>query len=764
MTRIVLSGAESESDFDVLMDVKCTNVLFTYMHLRKQKNAPLTKRRKDNPGMFVFLDSGGYTLRTQPDYLAKHGQTTRKYAEQYIEWLYENYKSLNCAANIDLLDSDPKVTEWCDEELKKFEQETNVPIVYVWHAKYGVQEWERMCERHRYVGFSSTDCADAGGNRSAMLSCARKRGTWVHGFGITDTESLGRDLFYSCDSTTWIMGAKYGRTMAWTGTEFRQFDGDNKQRRQQFRQHFISKGVNWDLIEQDGKGVRSSEIRAETLKMNAIAWMDYQEYLTKRMAPRAYWNIIDEVERRIPDVDQATSAELKHALTEVKYPLDESVNEPEALRNMWSDLFIYARRDEKALKDVDDQVLRDAAAEIDPDFKETDRTRVIDFLRQDALNILVPGTQDKPKSRDTAADLIPTKNQPKQRDNDEELTAYEDGPDLALPEPVFGVNPVPTESPVIANIVQANDPVNATEQAPIDAAVLPAYPDFIQGLADETLRLRARLLVDATRRYSTARTELNVLRLKRASDKEIKRVKKLALAASQEVKFVEKQIPAETRKQLTDWLASNAPQPVTSDEPKRTYAITTANASQVGKLGGAPKGNINAMRHGIYSKKLPALACDTCPIAGQCYMHRPGNVCAFDKEFKKLQVTDVESAIDIMRDMVNTDLERVQRQLLFETAQGGVANTDTTGLLNATFQKVDKVRELMKVRELQGSPTPTIGANGMTVTETQTRVISGPAQALGNLFSAMLANKPQIAPSKGTEEERKEVQAEVASE
>lgn len=766
MTKIVLSGCESEGDYDVLLSSGCRNILVTYMHIQKKRTNIVKDRRTANKDLWIMVDSGGFTLRMDPDYLKKKGKTLKDYAQSYIDWLYENHKYIDCAANLDLHELDPATCDWCDAELKKLEQETGLPIVYVWHAEYGPGAWDDMCRKHRYVGFNAAD-RDSGANISAMLAQARRHGVKVHGFAITDVESLGKELYYSCDSTTWIMGAKFGRTMAWTGAEFRQFDGDNKKRRQQYRNYFIQKGINWDLIEADGRGERGPDIRAECLRMNAMAWMDFQKFVTDRVAPRAFWALIEEQKNKIPSIKAASGEEILAFYGTIGYQSD--YKDTADLRNELRLIFAFAQRNEKTLARLDDEEVKEWAAYLTSDAdvgNESDRDRLIDIARQGALKILLPSVSDKPQARNNSTVMEPSKPLPKERDNEnieEELTEAEDV-DIEVPMSVENVNNTAVEGDNTNSFNQGSEdnrekaPQAETldEDAEKPAISLP-YPDFIQGLADETLRLRARLMVDAGIRTNNLKSKYIVARVRRAKKPDLKRVKSEYKAAKSEMDYLSKQLPMETRKAITDWLDKNKPElpahdPSLSPDQEKSRTLTTEKAREIGKLGGAPKGNANAFKHGMYTKRLPKLICDTCPIAGQCYMNRPGHVCAFDKEFSKLKVFTVEEAEEAMIGLVNTDLERLQRQIVFETVQGGVANSDVTALQASVFARVDRVKQLMEERrrkeQAMEDTQERIMHGTTTITEKTERTVTGPMAALGSLLSTLStknrgSNKPQ---------------------
>lgn len=737
MSLIYLSGTESEKDFDILNSIGCKHILQSYMHLakgRKGKSNSVVRRVEENPGLKIFIDSGCYTLRTEPDYLDKKGKTPRQYIEEYLEWLYAHAEHIACAVNYDMWETQPEITEWADEKFKKFEADTGVPIIYVWHSDYGPAKWLDFCERHSYIGFSYADAE--GLNISTMLAVARKHGTKVHGFGVTDTENLGNQLFYSVDSTTWVMGAKYGRTMAWTGSEFRQFDGNNKSRRNQYRAQFIKRGVDWDLIEADTRGERGPEIRAECIKMNALAWMDFQAYVQQRISARAYWNVIDATIERIPDVDQLTKQEILAFFEDIDYGSNNT--EIDALKDEVIALFAFASANQPWIEGLTDEDVKSWAAYFLGDqvlSKTTDRYKLIADCRIFAVNILAPPPTEAAKERTGDTLINEDIPRPLARTKEEDLPKEIIEAEFELVDSVEGLTEDEVEAGETEDNEQGSQPQEPQTQAQENTPSNPRYPDFIQGLEDETLRLRACLLVDSARRANDLSSKVKGLRLRRDKENKVPELKKQWRAASAEKKFLSKQLPADVRKKILEWVketGSVVEEPSgKKDEPEKKQLMTSERAREIGKLGGAPKGNKNAIKHGLYSKKMPALSCDACPIAGQCYMYRQGHVCAFDKEFKKLKVNTVEDAKDAMVAIVNTDLERLQRQLLFETVQGGVANTDTSNLVQQVFTRAERVKALMQ----ESDPN-------RHVSVTRSETVSGPQALMAKLMQKAENRKP----------------------
>lgn len=99
----------------------------------------------------------------------------------------------------------------------------------------------------------------------------------------------------------------------------------------------------------------------------------------------------------------------------------------------------------------------------------------------------------------------------------------------------------------------------------------------------------------------------------------------------------------------------------------------------------------------IYSKKYPKLNCDTCYKSGDCPEYKPGYVCAFDKMFKRFDTRNAEDVMDAMSSMINHNLERLQRAMMFETMDGGMATPEVTGLIDQNAKLLEKLQQIQQL-------------------------------------------------------------------
>jgi hypothetical protein len=77
--------------------------------------------------------------------------------------------------------------------------------------------------------------------------------------------------FFSCDSTSWLMGGKYGMTFWFDGKTLRAYDKFGKSVRRRFKMEARELGVDWDNFMAD----KAPAVN----KWNLLQWLQYQEYL-----------------------------------------------------------------------------------------------------------------------------------------------------------------------------------------------------------------------------------------------------------------------------------------------------------------------------------------------------------------------------------------------------------------------------------------------------------------------------------------------------
>ena len=724
MTTIYLSGCDTRRDIQPAYKVGHRNLLTSFIHHgRNKKTNAIESWKTDFPGLRLFVDSGGFTLRDDPTHLASMGKTLETYADEYIDFLYKNHKNIHIAANLDLYDTAPQLSRSIDEKLKEFEIETGTLVCYVYHPSLGVGTFERMCMQHRLVGIARDTLESPACNVSVMLTIARRLGALVHGFGITESEIITNETFYSVDSTTWKSGARYGNVAIFNKDRITTYDINNLPKILPHKEKFKSRHVDWSLIEDHIEGSRSKEITNELLSLHAATWLDYQEYITDRTTARAWWRKVNAIGKDIKP-SKAGHTELKEWCDHIGYPF--LASDHAKLRQEVALVIALARFDVQSLEDYDfAEIIAFAQAHLPAEVDGlNDDDTIFSAIRTAMLELFVPLESVKPVERNDEQEST-SNNKPQERQQAELDDLEQHGKEIEKQEMQYLMEEEEKEQ------IAADSAEGLAEDNDKDCPKLTIEkPDFLKDLQDETLESRALLLFDAMVRVNKAKFTIRVLSMKRSTQAILKRkevCKGRIAAGRQEIAFLKKRLPVRFVKRLASYV---------EDRTKHTSNTLVAQETEKGNLPakrkrGAPKGNANAMKHGLYSRKAPGLACNSCPIASKCYMFREDHVCAFEKDFRKDKITSIDDAQDLMRRLTEEDLSRLQKALIFETATGSVSET-TTRHLATVFDRLNKLKEGMLLDQQDEQEKQ------MTIRETRT--VSGPKEALAALFAQAAAS------------------------
>lgn len=250
-------------------------MLATYYGLRQRPD--YIKQIKDKyPDIKIIVDSGCFTFLTQT---TKHDvDFYERYTEQYVKFLnkYKAYIYAGVEMDIDSIVGG-LAKKWREEIFVPLSKK--MPIVFVWHE--GVQSidvWLDYCRRFDYIGIGSDYKSS---NYQHLLATARKYLTKVHAFGFTQSTKIQDYDFASIDSTTYLLGSKFGNSNIFNGKTINRYDNQHKDIRQVYRTKFINAGLNWNKIQE--------EEYYEIIKMNMLSFIEMEEYLSRVNKNRAYW-------------------------------------------------------------------------------------------------------------------------------------------------------------------------------------------------------------------------------------------------------------------------------------------------------------------------------------------------------------------------------------------------------------------------------------------------------------------------------------------
>ena len=276
---IFYSGVEYESYLDILYDLGIRNFLMSYEYLKGKGYSQLKKY----PDMHLFIDSGAYTYITNPEY---ESYTVEQWEEQivkYLAWARKHKDSIFAIADLDLqyLVGNEKVYEWRKKYFEPFMLETGIPVCFIYHEE-GLDQWEYMCKRYPYVGFSlNVDGNVEESDLRDKFRIAEKYNTLVQGMASTRTAMLTEYPFYTVDSTTWNVGLKYGEISVWNETKMSRIKKTEFETKAFPIISRYDKKFDFDLIREEDK--------TEMIRVNAYAFVQAEKFIHERLRSKMYW-------------------------------------------------------------------------------------------------------------------------------------------------------------------------------------------------------------------------------------------------------------------------------------------------------------------------------------------------------------------------------------------------------------------------------------------------------------------------------------------
>jgi hypothetical protein len=294
-----LAGAEVETLSRALLENGVKNVLYSYFYvLAFRREEFIARMQREYPDVRWFLDSGAFTyaekwetdqarLPPQEEYLRRYFEYIDEYGHNYCRITEPDF---DLAGSLDVEQVD-EVREWM------LDRWPHLNVMPVWHPGRGPEAWTRYCRDPRIkvmaIGGGGTVRARSRamttgsatareilsfGQMRRMVMEAAHMGKPVHGFAMTKLRLLKVVPFASVDSTSWVMGQKYGTLYVFKNNDFRVMPADQKAKRKLYRGYFKAIGCDPDKVIADDV----SEVR----KANVIAWRNLSErleYMQRRL-------------------------------------------------------------------------------------------------------------------------------------------------------------------------------------------------------------------------------------------------------------------------------------------------------------------------------------------------------------------------------------------------------------------------------------------------------------------------------------------------
>lgn len=229
--RIHLAGAEVVQYAEVIAATGHKYALASYFNIKSTsidaiKNrvvAPLNKR-----GVQVIVDSGVFSMMFGVGKGKKYDLIQLSdYADQFIESVrgygFNDFYLVEMDIHKILgMDAVFKLRE-------KFEK-TGLKIMYVWHLEEGLKGLEDLAKRYGYIGIGCPELRllfkkqknnykEAVWDLLKRIQKASPDIPRVHLLGNTVAETMETHLAWSCDSTSWLSGVRYGSGAVFNGSK-----------------------------------------------------------------------------------------------------------------------------------------------------------------------------------------------------------------------------------------------------------------------------------------------------------------------------------------------------------------------------------------------------------------------------------------------------------------------------------------------------------------------------------------------------------------
>lgn len=269
---IFMAGAEVETLTRALVDNGVRWILYSFYYIHDFKKADFIHRMQDeHPQIEWLLDSGAFTYWAQK----KSGKVLPdpdRYVKLYFDYL-DQYGERWCRVAEPDLDMPGgeigtwKVNKWREEMLTRW---PHLPVMPVYHGWRTRQAWTEYCQDPRIKHLSFGQAAGNVGILRQLCLEARKYNKPVHGFGFTRVNtSLKMVPCSSVDSTSWVMGQKFGTIYVFKNNKLTTLNSDKKDLRKLHRGYFTAIGCDPIKVENDDV--------AEVRKANILAWRNLAE-------------------------------------------------------------------------------------------------------------------------------------------------------------------------------------------------------------------------------------------------------------------------------------------------------------------------------------------------------------------------------------------------------------------------------------------------------------------------------------------------------
>lgn len=257
------------------------NVLVSYHYIRKNPSLTqeMLRQVRERGGLFM-TDSGAFSFLNDPDFDATKFNW-EAYVEEYVEWLDQNKKYIFSACNmdVDLFVGHDAVLRWNRDFFEKIGQD--IHSIYVAHpnvmGKGRLDAFKEYCKQYDYVAVNEGMKDEV----SSIYQTAKITKTSIHGLAWTKPSILDDYPFFSVDSSSWVNYQKFGATPVFDGTNFKQYDNNDKSVRTTQKNNCAKYGVKfYEYVHEVDEGTTKHN-DDEGLTFSLRTWMDVFDHVKK---------------------------------------------------------------------------------------------------------------------------------------------------------------------------------------------------------------------------------------------------------------------------------------------------------------------------------------------------------------------------------------------------------------------------------------------------------------------------------------------------
>ncbi len=690
--RIIYSGAEVENYFNILYNAGIKNFLMSF-HYVQDKQINMEKRFYGKEDIQFFIDSGAHTYQQYGEYENCSIEFWEDYIRKYLNWVEQNKKYIFAIANLDIenLVGDEVVRRWNEKFFIPFMQRTGIPVCFVWHEN-SFTDWKWYCKQYSYVGLSAVTTEGKNHGLSeylAKLNVAKRYGTLVHGFGMTQIELLTKIPFFTVDSTTWLVGTKYGELNFWDGRTWKRLKKDQWKR--QYKNKLIKLGANWELAEKENP--------YELIRINLLVFKKAEEDIRKRLRPKMYW-----LKQGVKESMSLKKINKKEEIKEEISIGENPVKKKSSLKKIFKDAppTKLKKSTKKEVPDRDDLGGKSKFEEFMEGSQKKVTEKEIKFPDLDWFNGDCDDYLDYCKSLNISIN-----------------TPKEEAIQIIKYMTLFLTNNT--------DIIDNDELIELCD----------FHFNDIFANREERIKKLQKFYKDNVERK---RNDFAGDEIEDALEKPKER-NEYYVEDEYEVVDV---YPEELSNLLPAPKEGKMPEVEELDEELNDLGIVPVRDEQGRFIKGQRK--VRKPKN-IYSELYPKLACDTCYKSGECPEYAPGYVCKFHKLFKRFDTRNIHDVLDAMRSMTNMNLERMQRLAIFEVMDGGMLDPNLSALIDQNLRILTAMKDLIVNKtSLLAEQRTLLNSDGSV--ETITRFRENPGETGGIL--AKLFGNPS-APEKSEE-------------